>query len=224
MDGENAPNYLDREEYLSLPKKMSRMDKNQREIIYSLFERYEQLKKDENYYDEMDLVVNIARRANRYKFCAFKPRISRDGFVIPLDSVFVDEVQDFTQAELFLLVTLSKDPNNLMLAGDTAQSIAVGVGFRFTDVKQIFYEHFQCIEPSLLQLVHNYRSHVGVLKLASCVVELLYFFFSDSLDTLPPDQGLFPGPKPLLIEVANPTELVLMMNGSKVSFIERFMN
>ena len=34
--------------------------------------------------------------------------------------------------------------------------------------------------------------HVGVGRLAACVVELLYFFFGDSLDKLPPDLGLFP--------------------------------
>ena len=120
----------------------------------------------------------------------FTPEMVRSQLLqVPFDSCFVDEVQDFTQAELFLLAKLSRDPNNLMLAGDTAQSIAVGVGFRFVDVRQIFYEHFNCVEPDLLQLVHNYRSHGGILRLAACVVELLHFFFNDSLDTLPPDQG-----------------------------------
>lgn len=132
-------------------------------------------------------------------------------------SVFLyrPQVQDFTQSELYLLTNLSRDPNNLMLAGDTAQSIAVGVGFRFTDVRQIFYESFGGIEPTLLQLTHNYRSHAGILRLAACVVELLYFFFSDSLDRLPPDLGLFTGPKPVIMEAESPEELVLMLDGSK---------
>ena len=55
---------------------------------------------------------------------------------------FIDEVQDFTQSELYLITKLCSDPNNLMLAGDTAQSIAVGVGFRFTDVRQISLQRF----------------------------------------------------------------------------------
>ena len=94
--------------------------------------------------------------------------------LLPIDSLFVDEVQDFTQAELYILAKLCRDPNSLFLAGDTAQSIAVGVDFRFTDVRQIFYNSFGGIEPELLQLSHNYRSHAGVLRLAACVVELLY--------------------------------------------------
>jgi hypothetical protein len=102
----------------------------------------------------------------------------------------ISEIQDWKQAEIFILTKLCTNPNALFLAGDTAQSIAVGVDFRFTDVRQIFYHHFGGIEPELLQLTHNYRSHAGVLRLAACVVELLYFFFSSSLDKLPPDVGL----------------------------------
>lgn len=91
----------------------------------------------------------------------------------------------------------------------------VGVDFRFTDVRQIFYNQFGGIEPKLLQLTHNYRSHAGVLRLAACVVELLYFFFSNSLDKLPPDLGLFNGPRPVCMEVASTEELVLMLDGAK---------
>ena len=57
-----------------------------------------------------------------------------------------------SDSELYLLTKLSGDANNLMLAGDTAQSIAEGVAFRFTDVRQIFFNSFGGIEPNLLQL------------------------------------------------------------------------
>lgn len=66
-----------------------------------------------------------------------------------------------------------------------------------------------------MQLTHNYRSHSGVLRLAACVVELLYFFFSNSLDKLPPDLGLFEGPRPTIMEVASTEDLVLMLDGAK---------
>ena len=46
--------------------------------------------------------------------------------LLHIDSLFCDEVQDFTQAELYILAKLCRNPNNLFLAGDTAQSIAVG--------------------------------------------------------------------------------------------------
>lgn len=202
--------FLGREEYLALPRKQSRLSLAQRGIVFSLYESYERLKKLQNFYDEMDIVYNLAGRVG-----SFDSKKKSLGNIIPVDTIFVDEVQDFTQVELYLLTQLCGNPNNLMLAGDTAQSIAVGVGFRFTDVRQIFYHAFGGMEPDLLRLTHNYRSHAGILKLAASVVELLYFFFSDSLDKLPPDFGLFDGPKPVLVEVTSVADLVLMLDGSK---------
>ncbi len=40
--------------------------------------------------------------------------------------------QDFTQAELLMDLRIVEDPNGLFLCGDTAQTIARGIGFRFT--------------------------------------------------------------------------------------------
>jgi superfamily I DNA/RNA helicase len=195
---------LSLDEYLTIPRKQSRMDEAQRREVYGIFQAYEKLKTESFYYDECDLIYNIAGRIS-----------SLDRNSIEIDSLFIDEVQDFTQAEIYILVKLCRNPNNLFLAGDTAQSITVGVDFRFTDVRQIFYNHFGGIEPKLLQLSHNYRSHSGVLRLAACVVELLYHFFGSSLDKLPPDLGLFSGPKPVIMDVANTQELVLMLQGAK---------
>jgi hypothetical protein len=198
-------------EYLNLPRKQSRIDESQRRIVHELYQSYEKLKIEGNYCNVMDVVYNLAGR-----ICQV-PRDSKEKLrgLLPVNAMFIDEVQDFTQSELFLLTKLCSDPNNLMLAGDTAQSIAVGVGFRFTDVRQIFFNAFGGAEPDLLRLTHNYRSHAGILRLAASVVELLYFFFSDSLDKLPPDFGLFQGPKPVLMEVSSVTDLVLMLDGSK---------
>ncbi len=53
--------------------------------------------------------------------------------------------------------------------------------------------------PATYTLVHNYRSHRGVLALAAAVVEVVYEFFPGAIDRLEPDQGLFDGPKPKLL-------------------------
>ena len=55
----------------------------------------------------------------------------------------VDEVQDLTPNLLWLLTTMTE--RNIFFCGDTAQTIAKGVGFRFYDLKQIFInnEHFK---------------------------------------------------------------------------------
>lgn len=53
--------------------------------------------------------------------------------------IYVDETQDFTQAEMALLIQLSQNPNNMFFTGDSAQAIMRGVSFRFCDLKTLFY-------------------------------------------------------------------------------------
>ncbi|CAJ1968924.1 unnamed protein product [Cylindrotheca closterium] len=201
--------FLSRDEYLSLPRKQSRLDQPSRQEVFDLYERYEKMKKGK-YYDEMDIVYHLAHRIPPRQELKQLPTCP-----IPVDAVYVDEVQDFTQSELLLLARLCNDSNSLMLAGDTAQSITAGVWFRFADVRQLFYGQFGGDEPRLQKLTHNYRSHSGILHLAAAVVELLYHFFQESLDRLPPDFGLFPGPKPVAMVVSSVEDLVLMLDGSK---------
>jgi len=51
--------------------------------------------------------------------------------------VYVDEVQDLTNAELALLLHMSSS-GSLFLAGDPAQSVVEGVDFRFEEVSSVF--------------------------------------------------------------------------------------
>ena len=46
-------------------------------------------------------------------------------------SPVTSQVQDFTQAEMLLDMRVVPDPNRLFYSGDTAQTIARGIGFRF---------------------------------------------------------------------------------------------
>ncbi|CAI5459961.1 unnamed protein product [Closterium sp. Yama58-4] len=61
----------------------------------------------------------------------------------PFQYVYVDEVQDLTQAQIAILQFLcSNVATGFFFAGDTAQTIARGVDFRFQDVRRLFYELF----------------------------------------------------------------------------------
>ena len=80
--------FLNLEEYLSLPRKQSRMDEAQRRVVYSLFMSYEKIKKEMHFYDECDLVFNIAGRVLN-----LSDSICLDGensAILPIDSVFVE--------------------------------------------------------------------------------------------------------------------------------------
>lgn len=71
-------------------------------------------------YDVMDACASIFRALQR-----------QGGYTGPrIDEMYVDEVQDFTQAELRLFLEVTHDRNALFLTGDTCQTISRGVGFR----------------------------------------------------------------------------------------------
>ena len=119
------------------------------------------------------------------------------GAELPADlrfyKVYVDEVQDLTNAELVLLRRMSES-GTLFLAGDPAQSVVEGVDFRFKEVRRCFYELSGCLKtavPAKPQTLHlNFRSHAGILELADQILQWLYDFFPGSCDKIDTDEGL----------------------------------
>ena len=197
---------LNLEEYQNVGKKMAPNFRSNREDIYELYRKYKDLKKSRLMFDECDLVHNV------YKRLQHAPQL-------PVDQFYVDEAQDLTQAELFLLIHCCRDSNGLFFSGDTAQSIMKGVSFRFADLKSLFYrESLQrtvSVPNQIYHLTCNYRSHSGIVDLASSVVGLLQHFFPMSFDRLAKEQGLFPGPKPVLIDSSNFAYLAKLLKGQK---------
>lgn len=207
---------LSLDDYESLGKKKAPNFSADRKIVYDLFRVYQRVHSSNRMFDEADLVFNIHRRLQRIP----APEWSIHQF-------YVDETQDFTQAELSLLIRCCRFPNSLFFTGDTAQSIMRGIAFRFDDLKSLFHhakkaagikeDHHEFIRvpKKLYQLTHNYRSHAGILRLASSVVDLLLHYFRDSFDKLQKDQGLFEGPKPVLLESCSPADLAMILQGNQ---------
>ena len=207
---------LSLEDYESLGKKKAPNFSADRKVVYDLFCVYQRVHSSNRMFDEADLVFNIHKRLQ--------------GIPAPEWSIhqfYVDETQDFTQAELSLLIRCCRFPNDLFFTGDTAQSIMRGIAFRFDDLKSLFHhakkaagikeDHhdFIRVPKKLYQLTHNYRSHAGILRLASSVVDLLLYYFRDSFDKLQKDEGLFEGPKPVLLESCSPADLAMILQGNQ---------
>lgn len=54
----------------------------------------------------------------------------------PYNKIYVDEIQDSTQAEITLFfLSTGIELNSMFLAGDNAQAVVEGVDFRFEEVK-----------------------------------------------------------------------------------------
>lgn len=212
--------FLTRGEYESLGRKLAANFSGNRKEIYELFLQYEDyLHKKRNLclYDECQVVHSIYQRLMQEKTDV---RWSVHYF-------YVDEVQDFTQAELCVLLYCSREPNGLFLTGDTAQSIMRGVSFRFTDLRSLFHHANEVMShsstpvsisvPHVQQLNINFRSHSGILKLATSIIDVLMEYFPSSFDRLPEDSGMFPGPNPIFLESCEVSDLAVLLQTNKRS-------
>ncbi|NWR71388.1 TRNK1 protein, partial [Centropus unirufus] len=204
---------LTEEQYKKLGRKRSPNFTEDRSEIYHLFCLYEQLRSQRGYFDEEDLLYNLSQRLSKLGELPWS-----------FHEFYGDEIQDFTQAELALLMKCINDPNSMFLTGDTAQSIMKGVAFRFSDLRSLFHyasknsmnKKQRVRKPKrIYQLYQNYRSHSGILRLASGVVDLLQHYFPESFDRLPKDCGLFDGPKPTVLESCSVSDLAILLRGNK---------
>ncbi|KFQ17189.1 TPR and ankyrin repeat-containing protein 1, partial [Merops nubicus] len=204
---------LTEEQYKKLGRKRSPNFTEDRSEIYHLFCLYQQIRSQRGYFDEEDLLYNLSQRLSKLRELPWS-----------IHEFYGDEIQDFTQAELALLMKCINDPNSMFLTGDTAQSIMKGVAFRFSDLRSLFHyasknsmnKKQRIRKPRrIYQLYQNYRSHSGILRLASGVVDLLQHYFPESFDRLPKDCGLFDGPKPTVLESCSVSDLAILLRGNK---------
>ncbi|NXY45550.1 TRNK1 protein, partial [Ceuthmochares aereus] len=204
---------LTEEQYKKLGRKRSPNFTEDRSEIYQLFCLYEQIRSQRGYFDEEDFLYNLSQRLSKLSELPWS-----------IHEFYGDEIQDFTQAELALLMKCINDPNAMFLTGDTAQSIMKGVAFRFSDLRSLFHyasknsvnKKQRVRKPKrIYQLYQNYRSHSGILHLASGVVDLLQHYFPESFDRLPKDCGLFDGPKPTVLESCSVSDLAILLRGNK---------
>jgi superfamily I DNA/RNA helicase len=100
-----------------------RLNKTQREAIWKVHERFQDLVKQDGQVTWAQLRAMAADAAGRV----------REHREAPYDAVVVDEAQDLQAASLQMLVHLCKQPNMLFLTADANQSI-YGPGFRWQDV------------------------------------------------------------------------------------------
>ena len=121
-------------EYLALGKKRCTLGQVQREEAHAGYRQYRRFLEQHDLHDDMDRLFDVFE--NQMPPSQYHP------FEVPphgYHKIYVDEVQDYTQAELAFLVMLT-DPASLFFAGDTAQAIEQGVAFRFEDLRQVMYE------------------------------------------------------------------------------------
>ncbi|XP_042028915.1 uncharacterized protein LOC121775899 [Salvia splendens] len=207
-----------RQDYISLSEsRISTLYVEQREAIYDIFEDYEKMKLERGEFDLADFVSDIHLRLNKEDLAGDK-----------MDFVYIDEVQDLTtrQISLFRYICYNVE-EGFMFSGDTAQTIARGIDFRFEDIRSLFYKEFvmgsqnrdlsgkkeKGLLSDMFNLSYNFRTHTGVLRLAQSVVHLICHFFPHSIDVLPPETSRIYGESPIVLEPGSDDNLIISIFG-----------
>ena len=183
------------DDYLSIGKKVCPFNAEQKKEIYKIFEKYEMWKLKNKYFDFQDVVNYLIREVN----IELVPQ-NRKIF----DLVFIDEVQDFSINQLYLLFLISRDIK--VLAGDTCQTLSKINTFRFADLNNVLYtfasiKNIKINEPRNIEINLNYRCQSNILKFAHLIYEMIRTFFSHTLDKVRMDFStkVGAGEKPYLI-------------------------
>ena len=210
---------LSRNDYLSLSEnRASSLTKQKREIIYDIYLSYEKMKMDKGEFDLADIVTDLHRRLRIKKYEGDE-----------MHFVYIDEVQDLTMSQIALFKYVCQNvEEGFVFCGDTAQTIARGIDFRFQDIKSLFYNKFLLESrrstynhgkekekiSDIFLLKQNFRTHAGVLKLSQSTIELLFRFFPHSIDVLEPETSLIYGEAPVVLECGNRENAIVTIFGS----------
>ncbi|OMO60735.1 hypothetical protein CCACVL1_23911 [Corchorus capsularis] len=203
--GDSCYGILSEEDYISLSECwISTLSRQERQMVYNIFQDYEKMKERNREFDMADLVIDLHCRFQNEKY---------EGDM--MDFVYIDEVQDLTMRQIALFKYVCKNVNEgFVFCGDTAQTIARGVDFRFEDIRCLFYNEFilesKCKTndgkrekgqiSKTFHLSQNFRTHDGVLRLAQSIIDLLYRFFPLFVDMLSPETSLIYGQAPIWLE------------------------
>ncbi|KAK9117954.1 hypothetical protein Scep_016047 [Stephania cephalantha] len=214
---------LSREEYVALSEGRSSLSRERREMIYDIFLDYEKMKLEKGGFDLADFVNDLHRRLENGSY---------DGET--MDFVYIDEVQDLTMRQIALFKYVCSNVNEgFVFSGDTAQTIARGIDFRFQDIRHLFYREFLMEsvnssgdkmkdkdQPRMSKLFHlnqNFRTHDGILRLSQSVIDILYHYFPLSVDILNPETSLIYGEAPVLLESGSDENAIVTIFGNSGS-------
>jgi len=154
-------NCISKEDYKLKGRKIT--DLPNLDEIYDVCILYEDYKKGK-YFDIQDL-VNFLIRQVKLEFKDVKL----------IDYLFIDEIQDLTISQVYLLILISKHCK--IYAGDTCQTISKINRFRFSELKNIFY-NFSKVIPNYPKvndayLCLNYRLNSKILSLSTFMAYLM---------------------------------------------------
>lgn len=148
--------WLSREDYLNLGVKESIFLAEERELVYDVFEKYLVFLQEQQLYDSN---VVSHQHLQHVQPC--------------YDFIVVDEVQDLTNIQLYLIIKSLRQAQDFILCGDSNQIVHPNF-FSWSKVKSLFYrqEDLQSSEQLIRILNTNYRNSPQVTGIANKILKI----------------------------------------------------
>ncbi len=143
-------------EYLNLKDEVSIYSEDERRVLHKICIKYQQYIDKEKLYDDNDLAGLTIVKKNQQE---------EEGFAF----IAVDEAQDLTELQLYLIYNLARDKDKILFAGDIHQIINPTY-FSNSRLEKLFAVNNEKIYERYL--TKNYRSQKNIVKLANKLGEV----------------------------------------------------
>lgn len=198
---ETAHNIMEPDDYIQLEKKQKSVSEETFRVVYDrVWNWYAELKRDEGYWDDQDLVRTILREDARQRNKGSEYEKLGSWRLPTFTAIFCDESQDFTPVELSLLLKLSLFSHRslraheirkvpFVFAGDQFQTLNP-TGFRWEAIKSAYVEKISLgldgaqlekdatVSLNYQELTFNYRSTREIVGFCNLVQALRTRVFS----------------------------------------------
>ncbi|KAH9075547.1 hypothetical protein EDB83DRAFT_2312005 [Lactarius deliciosus] len=168
---------------------------------YALFESYQKIKRERRHTTCWTGINNWAERQSG-RFCVGGVHsFSRIGELSgpPLEVTWT-KCKTYSSSTLdhdVVIISLCRNPDGFLWAGDTAQTISIGSTFSFRELGAFVYRYQGSIQalrgtpsrPEGFQLLVNYRSRGDIVKCANAIIQLLRRF-PGAIDVLQLEEGI----------------------------------
>jgi hypothetical protein len=145
--------YLDKQDYLNLGVRQSIYLDNERGKVYEVFEHYLKFLEESGHFDINMISFDWLQYAkHRYDF------------------IVIDEVQDLTNIQLYLILQTLKSPGNFILCGDSNQIVHPNF-FSWAHIKTMFYQH-GVSDNDVRILRTNFRNSPDITEIGNTLLKI----------------------------------------------------
>jgi len=144
------------EDYLKITEENSTLNKTQREVAYDIAGRYQKWLTKNGRYDDNDLI----------RLCLMNNLTEKK-----YDFIVIDEIQDYTELQLFFILSFARNYNNVIMAGDEHQIVNPTI-FSEERLKKFFYLHNNGKNLESYSLKKNFRCPKDIVTIANKLTKL----------------------------------------------------